>query len=163
MRAGRPDLGAVDDIVVAVAHRAGLQAGEVGARTRLGVALAEHDVARHDRRQVLGLLLGRAVLHDHGTHHAQPHGEDAGRVDRSTFAREEIALGGVPAGAAIYLGPGWRRPAALGQHLVPAHTGCNIGEHAARLATGFAQIFAQIFVKETADLVTEGFILVAER
>ena len=44
-----------------------------------------------------------------------------------------------------------------GQHLVPAHTGCNVGEHAARLAAGLAQILAQIFVKEAADLVAKGF------
>jgi hypothetical protein len=46
---------------------------------------------------------------------------------------------------------------------VPAQTGCNIGEHAARLAPRFPQVLAQILIEEAADLVTEGFILWAER
>ena len=81
-----------------------------------------------------------------------PMAEDARRVDRRALAREDVALGGAPAGAAIFRGPGRRRPAAPGQHLVPAHTGCNVGEHAAGLAAGLAQILAQIVVEEAADL-----------
>src|SRR4029453_6925041 len=138
VRAGRPDLGAVDHVVVALAHGARLEAGEVGARAGLGVALAEHDVARHDPGQVLGLLLGRAELHDHGPDHADAHGEDARRVDGNAFAGEDVALGGAPAGAAMFRGPGRRRPAALGQHLVPAQSGGDVGEHAAGLAPGLA-------------------------
>src|SRR5262249_54486755 len=138
VRAGRPDLGAVDDVVLAVAHRARLEAGEIGARARLGIALAEGDVARHDPGQVLGLLLRCAELHDHRPHHAQAHAEAAGRAAPRAFAREDVALGGAPAGAAIFLGPGRRRPAALGQHLVPSQTGCNVGEYTARLAAGLA-------------------------
>ena len=43
--AGGPDLRAVDDVVIAVEHGLGLQAREVGAGVRLGVALAP-DVVR---------------------------------------------------------------------------------------------------------------------
>jgi hypothetical protein len=46
---------------------------------------------------------------------------------------------------------------------VPPQTGCNVGEHAACLAAGFAQIVAQIVVEEAADLAAEGLVLGAER
>src|SRR5262249_41866349 len=140
MGAGGPDLGAVDDVVVAVAHRARLEAGEVGARAGLGIALAEHDVTRDDPGHVPGLLLGRADLHDHRPAHARAHGEDARRVPRGRFAGEDVALGGVPAGAAMLLRPGRRRPAPARQQLVPALAGVELGEHAAGLAAGLAQV-----------------------
>jgi hypothetical protein len=72
------------------------------------------------------------------------------------LAREDVALGGAPARAAILLLARRRRPAAPGQHLVPAHTGCNVGEHAAVLRPA-SRIVAQIFVEEAADLVAERF------
>ena len=53
VRAGGPDLLAVDDVVVAIAHGARLQAGEVAAGARLAVALAPDDLAARDARQVL--------------------------------------------------------------------------------------------------------------
>ena len=56
-----PHLAAVHDEVVAVAHRAGLERGEVGAGVRLRVALAPADLAARDLRQVLALLLLGAV------------------------------------------------------------------------------------------------------
>ena len=53
----RPDLLPVDDVVVAVAHGARLEAGEIGAGTGLGVALAPR-VVPEDARQEALLLLG---------------------------------------------------------------------------------------------------------
>src|SRR5882757_12033 len=47
-----PDLGAVDDVVVAVAHGAGFQRGEVGAGARLGIALAPVILAGENFRQI---------------------------------------------------------------------------------------------------------------
>ena len=45
----RPDLLAVDDVIVAVAHGAGAQRGEVGAGVGLGEALAPHLFTAQDR------------------------------------------------------------------------------------------------------------------
>ena len=59
VRAGGPDLLAVDDPVVAVAHRARAQAGEVGAGGRLGEELAPDLLARQRLRRVAALLRPR--------------------------------------------------------------------------------------------------------
>src|SRR5690348_2942004 len=50
MRRGRPDLLAVDDVVVAIAYRLGPERGEVGTGARLGEALAPDMLAREDAR-----------------------------------------------------------------------------------------------------------------
>ena len=60
--AGCPDLGAVDDEIVAVFDGPRLQAGEVGTGTGLAIALAPPDFAAHDFRQVLLLLFFVAEL-----------------------------------------------------------------------------------------------------
>src|SRR6202008_3037603 len=56
LRAGRPGLLSVDDVVVALALRAGLERGEIRARARLGEALAPPVVDVADARQVAVLL-----------------------------------------------------------------------------------------------------------
>ncbi|GCC45919.1 hypothetical protein chiPu_0030186, partial [Chiloscyllium punctatum] len=66
---GGPDLLAVDDVVVTVADRAGLQRGEVRAGVRLGIALAPADQARGDLRQMLLLLLLGAVFQQRRPEH----------------------------------------------------------------------------------------------
>ena len=58
MGVARPHLLAVEDIMVAVADRAGGQAREVGPGSRLRIALAPPVLARHDARQVMRLLFG---------------------------------------------------------------------------------------------------------
>ena len=60
------DLGAVDDVLVAVAHRPGLQRGEVGAGVGLGVPDAEVDLPGQDLGQEELLLLLGAEVHDGG-------------------------------------------------------------------------------------------------
>ena len=57
-----PDLLAVEHVVVAVALGARAQRREVGARARLGEALAPHLVAAQDLRQVRGLLRVAALF-----------------------------------------------------------------------------------------------------
>ena len=59
--AGRPDLLAGDDPLVAVPDRLGLQPGQVRPGTRLGEELAPCDGAVQDLRYVAVHLLGRAV------------------------------------------------------------------------------------------------------
>ncbi len=71
-----PDLGAVDDVVVAVAHRAGLQRREIGAGARLGIALAPVILAGENPRQIEVLLLRRAETDDDGADHLHAHHVD---------------------------------------------------------------------------------------
>ena len=83
----RPDLLPVDDVVVAVARRARVcKAGQVGAGARLAVALAPADLAAHDRRQVLALLLLAAVLEQHRAEHPQAEAASAARGSRARAA-----------------------------------------------------------------------------
>ena len=60
-----PHLLPVDDEVVAVVGRAGLKSGKVGARARLGVALAPDVLGAQDARNVVFFLLVAAPVH-HG-------------------------------------------------------------------------------------------------
>ncbi len=61
-----PDLLAVDDVLVAVQHRAGAQRGEIRPGFRLRHALAPDVVGAHHPGEQLALLGIRAVLHDRG-------------------------------------------------------------------------------------------------
>ena len=71
------DLGAVDDVLVAVAHGPGGQRCKVGARIRLGVPDAEVDLPGQDLGEEELLLLLRAEVHDgraHGVDRQHRHG-----------------------------------------------------------------------------------------
>jgi hypothetical protein len=59
----RPDLLAVDDVIIAVAHRPRLQRGEVRPCPRLGEALTPQHLRPRDRRQMLRPLLLRPPDH----------------------------------------------------------------------------------------------------
>ena len=63
---GRPDLGAVDHVLVAVTFGPGPERGQIGTRVRLRESLAPDDVSGGDRGKIALLLLGRAVGHDRG-------------------------------------------------------------------------------------------------
>ena len=77
--AGDERLGAGDDIMVAVEHRLGLERGGVGARRRLGQAIAADPLHRDHRRQIFLLHLGRAEAVDHPARHIVDRDEGAGR------------------------------------------------------------------------------------
>ena len=82
VRAGAPALGPVDDDLVALAHRARLDARQVAADIGFGQAIGEEQLSLGQARQELGLLLGRSVLAevhaaieagmDEGTREARP-------------------------------------------------------------------------------------------
>ena len=76
LRAARPDLLAVDDPLVAVAHRPGAEPGQVRPGPRLAEQLAPELLAGEHRRQVALLLLRRA-----GEQDGRPGPADADRVD----------------------------------------------------------------------------------
>ena len=76
----RPHLLPGDEPVVAVAHRARLDRGEVRARAGLGEALAPDLLGREDRLQVAALLLVAAVGDDRRAAHGQA--QDVGGARR---------------------------------------------------------------------------------
>lgn len=118
-----PDLRAVDDVMVAVADRPGLERGEVGTGARFRKALAPPVVAGQDPRQIAALLFLAAKGDDHWADHVDAKGNHARRAGGGNFAVEQIALDRRPAGAAIFLRPVGGDPAALMQKLLPADLG----------------------------------------
>ncbi len=156
----RPRLLAVDDVVflAVLGHAlgAGLQGGEVGAGTRLGIALAPPDLAVTDIGQELGFLLLGPEGVDHGRQHRDAERQDAQGVGAGLFLRPDVLLGGGPVGPAPLLGPRRRRPALLGQDAVPGEV--------ILLAQGFAPLLlvAQglgvVIGEEGAGLRAEGVI-----
>jgi hypothetical protein len=107
--------------VVALLLRPGAQRGEVGARARLGIALAPPHGALADRRQVARLLLVAAEGVDHRPDHLGAERDDAGRVFLGADVLEDVALGRREARAAVFLGPGVDQPALFPERLLPAH------------------------------------------
>ena len=112
---GGPDLLAVQDEVVAVAHGAGLERREVRAGARLGVALAPADLAAArssgrcsrfcsslPKRSRVGPIMVRPKPISGG-----------GRRQPRHLLAEHLGLLGGEAAAAVLLRPGRRRPAAL--------------------------------------------------
>ncbi len=106
------DLLAVDDVLVAVADRTGLERGQVGTRLRFGVPDAEVDVAGQDLREEEVLLLLGPELHDgrpdrvdgqHGHRRTGPHGlveEDVLLDGRAALAPVSSATASSAAGTA---------------------------------------------------------------
>src|SRR5581483_1376594 len=121
VRAGGPDLLAVDDVVVAVLRRARLQRGEVGARAWLAEALAPDRVALDDRRQVFPLLLLRAVEDDRraGPARADAVVAAARRARLRHLLVEDELLHDGHARTAVLLRPRRGDPAAGGELLRP--------------------------------------------
>ncbi|MEZ4480508.1 MAG: hypothetical protein R3B97_05040 [Dehalococcoidia bacterium] len=108
--AGRPDLLAVDDVVVAIADCAGLERGEIGSGAGLTEELTPGIFAAEDAMEVAVFLLLRAVDHDRwaGPSVADPAG--AGRTTPGELLVEDELLLHAEAAAAVFLGPVWRAP-----------------------------------------------------
>ena len=106
--------------MVAVAHRGGLERGEVGAGIRFGIALAPPDIALKDVGQEAPLLFLAAVGHQHRRHHLHAEGHRLRGADQAHFHREDMLLGDAPAGAAVLDRPVRRGPAFLVQNFLPA-------------------------------------------
>ena len=117
---GRPDFLAVDDVVVAVGDRAGLQRGEIGAGVRLGIALAPADQPRGDLRQMLFLLGLGAVLQKRRPEHGNAErGQRLPRADRRHLLAHDLGFLAVETAAAIFLRPVRHGPALVAHALEP--------------------------------------------
>ena len=120
LRGGDPDLLAVDDVFVALAHRPGLQLRGVEAGVGFGdgkAGLCSPD----DRRQHPPALL-LCAEHDHRIEpeHIHVHGGCAGHAGAGfrNGPHHDRGFGNAEAGAAIFLGNADAEPAGIGQRLV---------------------------------------------
>ena len=114
---GRPDLGAVDDPFVAVAHGRRERTGNVGASARFREELHPHLLTLEHRREVALLLPLGAVLHEDGAA-----GNERGHVHHlrhlvpTTFVRERFLVRGREPETAVLL-----READAGEAAVEDH------------------------------------------
>ena len=114
-----PGFLAIDDVLIALAHRAGAQGGQIRTGARLGIPLAPPGLARADLGQKTLLLRGAAERDEHGSDHFEPKGNEARRTGERRFLLEDVLLNGVPSGAAELHGPAHGTPAALVQPPLP--------------------------------------------
>ena len=121
LRQRGPGLLAVDDVVVALAHRRALEAGEVGAGAGLREALAPPVIERRHARQEALLLLRRAEGDDHRPAHRHVEGQRLRHAVELQLLGVDVVLHRRPIRAAPLLGP-MRHGQALGvQDLVRLH------------------------------------------
>src|SRR5438552_1735323 len=105
-RAGPPPLLAVDDVMIALIHRARPEAREVRAGVGLGKALAPDLVGIEDRGKMAALLLVGAPVDDRGPHEVEAHapGQD-GRPRRGVLLLPDDPLDQPGAAAPVLLRP----------------------------------------------------------
>ena len=133
LRQRRPGLVAVDDVVVAVAHRLGADRGKVGARARLRITLAPPVLARENSRQKLLLLRFVAERVDHRADHGDAERKRRQRPGARRLLFEDKTLRDRPARSAIFFRPQRRDPSLLvkdampEQHLLLGQVGLGIG------------------------------------
>ena len=114
-----PNLLPIHDVVVAVAHRACLEAGKIGAGTGLGVALAPPRVVPDDAAKILVLLIGRAEGVDHGTGHGRAERDERRRAGAAQLLLEGKELLRLPAEPTVFLRPLASQPPARAQPFEP--------------------------------------------
>ena len=117
---GGPGLGAVDDIMVAVALGPRLERSEVGTRTRFGIALAPPVLAGQDARQIALLLRLAAEGDDHRADHGDAERNDPWRPGPRHLLVEDMPLHRRPAGATMFDRPAGCQPAAIVNDLLPS-------------------------------------------
>ena len=155
-----PDLGAIDNIVVAIQHSGGFQRRQIGARAGLAIALAPDFFAGQDFRQVAGFLLRRAVDEQYRADHARAEMHGARRAAHEKLFLEDVFFGEGETGAAVLRVPVRRDPAGLRQHAHPA-----LEVVAAELDAAIHLVLdvrRQIFGGEGADLGAEGLFVGGE-
>src|SRR4029450_5537541 len=120
VRSRAPDLLPVDDPLVAVAHGAGPQPGEIGAGTGLAEQLAPPLAAAQERREVPLLLRFGAVRDQRRPDHPDADGERA-RVDVEArlLLSEDARLGRCAPAPPVLLRPGDPGPALVEQGALP--------------------------------------------
>ena len=165
VRAGGPDLGAVDHVVVAVADGAGLETGEVRAGAGLAEALAPLLLAAEDARQVALLLLVGAIEQDRGAGPAQADTAETGGALAGELLVEDELLHDAQAGPAVLGGPMGGDPGARAHGIAPGVPGGSGGGRGSASVEGgaeggpAAQLLGQLAGDEGAHLLPEGGVL----
>ncbi len=155
---GGPDLLARDDPVVAVAHGARREAGEVRACVRLGVALGPDHLGGQDARQPPGLLHLGAVGHQGGAEQVvADHGDALGAASAQVLVLEDRLLDGPGAASAVLLGPVDRRVPGRDQLLFPRDV---LGEPLVR--PGGREADGHVRGKPRAQAIAEGPLFVGQ-
>src|SRR5580658_8527711 len=166
MRVGGPDLLAVDDEIVAVLDRAGLQRSDVGTGVGLGVALAPDLVGRENLRHVaLFLLLGAPLDERWPDQHRAELVDQRGRVCAAHLLAIDELLGERGAAAAVLFGPADADPSAAVHLFVPRDAALPVAR--ALVGKGPLGVFptfaaGQIGVEPAPQLRTKSLVLCAE-
>src|SRR5262249_47576500 len=153
MTLGGPDLLPVDDIVIAVAVGPGLERREVGARAGLGITLRPVVLARADARQVLGLLLARAVVDDDGADEMRARGVVRHGAGAAELEIVDIALHRRPAGAAVLDRPMRDRPALAVERAMEFAQHVAVDDEAGGEIDGAPRVVREVVAQEAAHLV----------
>src|SRR2546421_7513519 len=163
MRAGGPDLLAVDDPVIAVLFSARAQAGDVGAARGLGKQLAPDLFARCERRQITSLLLFAGKRHHGRPAHAMADNEHSAELaERPFLLLPDHAFDRGSAAPAIFLWPVQACPAGVRLLFLPGFRDLK-NVRALELGAakrGFAQLFFILLGRVRRD---PGLCLGAER
>src|SRR5208337_5672068 len=116
VRVRGPDLRAVDEELIALVLRAGLQRRQVGTRTGLGIALAPSNLASNNLRQLLALLFFGTIFEQRRSEHRDAEaGQRRAASERAHFLAQNFGLVAREAAAAVLARPLRHRPT-LGRH-----------------------------------------------
>ena len=113
VRHGGPDLGTIDDVVLAVFREFGFgfQRRQIRSCTRLGIALAPVDLAGANVRQETFLLFCVAMSHEHRCQHADAEGHIPRQIGNGSLLLPDVMLSWRPAWTTKFLRPLWDVPA----------------------------------------------------
>src|SRR6266511_4928413 len=161
-----PDLLAVEDVVLTVLHRAGLERGQIGARVGLRVALTPDLLAGEHLGRVALLLLLRPVGNDGRARHAYGEDVEDGRrlVERHLLLQDHLFHEG-EATAPVFLGPGEPHEAVFVHQTLPAPEELvGLGtRHVGALPEPRDPVLREVLVEPVAHLITKGLLLRGQR
>src|SRR5215471_7637340 len=118
-----PDLRARDHKVITVRHGTGGERSQVAPRAELGEALTPDLFGTEDLTEIPRALLDSAAVHEHRSHHVDPHAVHLWwRSQAHALFGKNHLLHLRSAAATILFGPGQAYPAPVVQPFVPGHT-----------------------------------------
>ncbi len=163
MRVRGPDLRAVHDVVVAVAHGARLQAREIRTRSGFRIALTPVVLAGEHLRQVTRLLFIARVCEQRGRQQVRTLIEHARRAGARALLAEDEQLCGRPAGAAVLRRANAPRPS-RGDSTSAARSARSVCRRTCRTSGGSHRSRSSVnsASQEFANLTAKSFVFRAE-
>ncbi len=143
MRHAGPDLGAIDDIFIAIALCSGLERRKVRARPGFRVALTPDIVTGDDSRQKLLLLRLGPEVNQHGSQHLNTHHDGIRCIGELALFQKNVALLNIPAGATVLDWPFRGTPALGMQNALPLAPCLEVRKNAGGALSGSHQIRCQ--------------------